>query len=245
MSDDKNKERQEGFLIKGFKRGVKWIVTEVAEVNTEKMMEVRPLFHVDNRKSNRKSQSSGKKQALKTRSEHAKKNNGEKKHSDKKSCNNRLKKGRNKAALNVPREEETHPAPDKPDFPSQEVDLQDLEQRAILQVSGMTGMAELLTRMCTAADLENWPTFVFLASSYQTKGARLEEILSLCGENQKFLSDHALYLRLLKISNLLKEQGIESDTAYTPDQFPAEKLKPCAAAISQNWRRKEGTKDET
>lgn len=177
-------------------------------------------------------------------SEHAKKNKGEKKHSDKKSCNNRLKKGLN-ADLNVTSEEETHPAPDKPDCPSQEVDLQDLEQRAILQVSGMTGMVELLTCMCTAADQENWATFVFLASSYQTKGARLEEILSLCGESQKFLSDYALYLNLLKISNLLKEQGIEHDTVYTPDRFPAEELKPCAAAISQNWRKKEGTKDET
>lgn len=187
-----------------------------------------------------KSESVGNEPAQKTKSKQKKKRTDEKKRH-----NNRSKEGRKKADLNVSSEEETHPAPDKPDCPSQEVDLQDLEQRAILQVSGMTGMVELLTRMCTAADQENWATFVFLASSYQTKGARLEEILSLCGESQKFLSDHALYLSLLKISNLLKEQGIEHDTVYTPDRFPDEKLKPCAAAISQNWRKKEGTKDET
>lgn len=146
---------------------------------------------------------------------------------------------------NIPSKGKNNPASNKVNGPSQEVDLQDLEQRAILQVSGMTGMAELLTRMCAAADQEDWATFVFLASSYQTKGAGLEEILSLCGENQKFLSDHALYLRLLKISHLLKEQGIESDTAYIPERFPAETLKSCAVAILQNWRKKEGTKDET
>lgn len=220
MSDEQNKGKKVGLLRKGFDKGVG---------------KIEKLFDV----------SSGNKWEPRVQSEHTKKNTDRKKGTDKKSHKNPLKRGCNKADLNAPGEEETHPVPDKPECPSRKIDLQDLEQQAILQVSGMTGMVELLARMCAAADLENWPTFVFLASSYQTKAARLGEILSLCGEDQKLFSDHALYLRLLKISNLLKEQGIENDTEYTPDRFPAEKLKPCAAAISQNWRKEEETKDET